>query len=187
MTKCCYSYNSMCSCTLGVCRSVGHSFIVMNDSLFAPGQPVTYQRYTNNEFVPARVFGPSTRGEQYIHIVYERNGHEQEHHAPLERVSFPIRSPSPSDGAPSPPMPATCVLQYVPRANTGLSKHGDLVFPHFWSWNQNLARVCARGGRYNATFHHMLLTTDMANWVTIPVPYYPTLFQVGLAELGGRS
>ena len=76
----------------------------MNDSLFAAGQPVTYQRYTNNEFVPARVLGPSTRGEQYIHIVYERNGHEQEHHAPLERVSFPIRSPSPSDGAPSPPL-----------------------------------------------------------------------------------
>ena len=43
-------------------------------------------------------------------------------------------------------MPATCVPQYVPRANTGLSKHGDPVFPHFWSWNQNLARVCARGG-----------------------------------------
>ena len=150
MTKCCYSYNTAiipCALVLwGVCRSVGHSFIVMNDSLFAAGQPVTYQRYTNNEFVPARVLGPSTRGEQYIHIVYERNGHEQEHHAPLERVSFPIRSPSPSDGAPSPPMPATCVPQYVPRANTGLSKHGDPVFPHFWSWNQNVARVCARGG-----------------------------------------
>ena len=43
-------------------------------------------------------------------------------------------------------MPATCVPQYVPRANTGLSKHWDPVFPHFWSWNQNLARVCARGG-----------------------------------------
>ena len=43
-------------------------------------------------------------------------------------------------------MPATCVPQYVPRANTGLSKHGDSVFPHFWSWNQNLARVSARGG-----------------------------------------
>ena len=78
----------------------------MNDSLFAAGQPVTYQRYTNNGFVPARVLGPSTRGEQYIHIVYERNGHEQEHHAPLERVSFPIPSPSLSDGAPSPPLSA---------------------------------------------------------------------------------
>ena len=41
-------------------------------------------------------------------------------------------------------MPATGVPQYVPRAATGLSKHGDPVFPHFWSWNQNLAR--ARGG-----------------------------------------
>ena len=45
-------------------------------------------------------------------------------------------------------MPAICVPQYVPRANTGLSKHRDPVFPHFWSWNQNLARVCARGGGY---------------------------------------
>ena len=43
-------------------------------------------------------------------------------------------------------MPATCVPQYVPRANTGLSKHGDPVSPHFWSWNQNLVRVCAGGG-----------------------------------------
>ena len=43
-------------------------------------------------------------------------------------------------------MPATCVPQNMPRANTGLSKHGDPVFAHFWSWNQNLARVCARGG-----------------------------------------
>ena len=43
-------------------------------------------------------------------------------------------------------MPATCVPQYVPHANAGLSKHGDPVFPHFWSWNQNVARVCAGGG-----------------------------------------
>ena len=43
-------------------------------------------------------------------------------------------------------MPSTCVPQYLPRANTGLSKNGDPVFPHFWSWNQNLARVCTRGG-----------------------------------------
>ena len=37
-------------------------------------------------------------------------------------------------------MLATCVLQYVPRANTGLSKHRDPVFPHFWSWNQSLRK-----------------------------------------------
>ena len=49
-------------------------------------------------------------------------------------------------------MPATCVPQYVPRANTGLSKHGDPVFPHFWSSNQNLARVCAKGGGVTRLF-----------------------------------
>ena len=33
-------------------------------------------------------------------------------------------------------MSATCVLWYVSRTNTGLSKHHNLVFPHFhrtWS------------------------------------------------------
>ena len=30
----------------------------MNDSLFAAGESITYQRYTNNEFVPARVLVP---------------------------------------------------------------------------------------------------------------------------------
>ena len=38
-------------------------------------------------------------------------------------------------------MPATCVMWYVPRSNTGLSKHGNL--------NQNLAPVRTReGGRH---------------------------------------
>ena len=46
-----------------------------------------------------------------------------------------------------PPPPHLC-------ANTGLSKHGDPVFPHFWSWNQNLARVCARGGGGYRTGRH---------------------------------
>ena len=46
-------------------------------------------------------------------------------------------------------MPATFFPQYLPRANTGLSKHGDPAFPHFWSWNQTLARVCATGGGTN--------------------------------------
>ena len=31
--------------------------------------------------------------------------------------------------------------RYVPRGSTGLSKHGDPVFPHFCPLNQNLARV----------------------------------------------
>ena len=38
-------------------------------------------------------------------------------------------------------MLAICVPQYVPRANTGLSKHGDPVFPHFWGAPQ---AQCAR-------------------------------------------
>ena len=63
-----------------VCWSVGHPFVVINNSLLA-GLPVTYQRYMNNEFVPASVLGPSTQGERCIRIVYERNGHVQEHDA----------------------------------------------------------------------------------------------------------
>ena len=45
-------------------------------------------------------------------------------------------------------MSATCVPRYVPRSNTGLSKHGYPVFPHFCPLHQNLARVRrgARGG-----------------------------------------
>ena len=38
----------------------------MNDSLFAAGQPVTYQRYTNNEFVPARGLGHVFEGKLYF-------------------------------------------------------------------------------------------------------------------------
>ena len=41
--------------------------------------------------------------------MYERNGHEQEHDAPLKRVSFPMPSPSPSDGEPSPPASPECL------------------------------------------------------------------------------
>ena len=42
-------------------------------------------------------------------------------------------------------MSATCVPWYVPRSNTSLCKHGNLVFPHFCPLNQNLARVRTRG------------------------------------------
>ena len=35
----------------------------------------------------------------------------------------------------------------TPLPNTGLSKHGDPVFPHFCPWNQKLARVRTSGGR----------------------------------------
>ena len=39
------------------------------------------------------------------------------------------------------PMSATRVPWYVPRGNTGLSEHGDLVFPHFCLPHPNSARV----------------------------------------------
>ena len=38
-------------------------------------------------------------------------------------------------------MSATRVPWYVLRGNTGVSKHGHPVFPHFCPLNQNLARV----------------------------------------------
>ena len=40
----------------------------MKNSLFTAGRPVTYQRHTNNEFVPAQLLGPSTQGERRIRI-----------------------------------------------------------------------------------------------------------------------
>ena len=53
-------------------------------------------------------------------------------------------------------MPAICVLWYVPRGNTGFSKHGDPVFPHFCPFcplDQNLAHVWT-GGRGGREQHH---------------------------------
>ena len=46
-------------------------------------------------------------------------------------------------------MSATCVPWYVPRGYTGLSRHGDPVFPNFGPLNQNPARVRRREGRYH--------------------------------------
>ena len=43
-------------------------------------------------------------------------------------------------------MPATRVPRSVRRGNTGLSQHGDPVFPPFCPLNQNLARVWTMGG-----------------------------------------
>jgi|UniRef100_A0A7S4FRF9 hypothetical protein len=68
---------------------VGLHSVVMNNSTSSAGLPVTYQWYTNNEFVAAQVLDPSAR-EQYIRIVHECNGAEQEHDAPLDCVIYPI-------------------------------------------------------------------------------------------------
>ena len=50
-------------------------------------------------------------------------------------------------------MPATCVPQYVPRANTGLSKHGDPVFPHFGRGTTTWPMFAQGGGGYNVPPH----------------------------------
>ena len=61
---------------------------------------VTYIR-SIGEHAPATIVGPSTCGDDFIHLKYMRNGHELEHHAPFDRVLFPICSPSPSPSAAS--------------------------------------------------------------------------------------
>ena len=43
-------------------------------------------------------------------------------------------------------MSATRVLWYVPCSNTGLSQHGDPVFPHFCPLNQDLCWDNGGGG-----------------------------------------
>ena len=48
------------------------------------GMSVMYIRSTG-EHVPATIIGPSTLGEDVFHMKYTRNGHELEHHAPLDR------------------------------------------------------------------------------------------------------
>ena len=40
----------------------------------------------------------------------------------------------------------------------------------------------ARAAAVYATFHTVLLTTDISDWITIPVQYCETLFQAGVAE-----
>jgi hypothetical protein len=41
-------------------------------------------------------------GDGFFHMKYVQNGDEREHHAPMERVLFAIRSPSPEPSETSP-------------------------------------------------------------------------------------
>ena len=67
-----------------------------------PGMAVTYV-WSTGEHAPATIVGPSTGGDGCFHVKYMRNGHELEHHAPMDRVLFAIRSPSskPSEASPA--------------------------------------------------------------------------------------
>ena len=51
-------------------------------NVVTPGLAVTYIRSTGEQ-APATIIGRSTRGEDFIHLKYMRNGHELEHHAPF--------------------------------------------------------------------------------------------------------
>jgi hypothetical protein len=66
-----------------------------------PGMAVAYVWSTGGH-VPATIAGPSTRGDGFFHVKYMQNGHELEHHAPMDRVLFAIRSPSPEPSEASP-------------------------------------------------------------------------------------
>ena len=66
-------------------------------NVVTPGLTVTYIRSTG-QHAPASNIGCSTCWEDVLDLKYMRNGHEIEHHAPFDRVLFPIRSPSPSPG-----------------------------------------------------------------------------------------
>jgi len=55
------------------------------------GMAVMYIR-TTAEHVPATIIGPSTHGDEFFHVKYMQNGHDIDHHAPLDCVVFPIHS-----------------------------------------------------------------------------------------------
>ena len=64
-------------------------------NVVTPGLAVTYI-WSTGEHVPATIIGRSTCGDDVIHLKYMWNGHEIEHHVPVDRVPSPIRSPSSS-------------------------------------------------------------------------------------------
>ena len=83
------------------------------------GMAVTYI-WSTGEHVPSTIIGRSTHGDDLFCVKYMRNGHQIEHHAPLDHVLFSICSPSlvPSEASP------TQGWYCRSRASRGLSKHG---------------------------------------------------------------
>ena len=88
-----------------------------------PGMVVRYIRSTG-EHVSATIIGPSTRGDDFFHVKYMRNGHELEHHAPMDRVLFPMRSPSPEPLEPSPKRGRSAMVTHVFLVPLVARKHG---------------------------------------------------------------
>ena len=68
----------------------------MQSSLFEPGRPVIFTRSTG-ERVDATMKGPSEKGDQFAVLEYTKAGQVvTQPCAPLQKIEFFIRSPSPS-------------------------------------------------------------------------------------------
>ena len=101
--------------------------------------------WSNSEHMPATILGPSTRGDDFFRVSFMRNGHELEHHVPLGRLLFQIRSPSAEPSDASPTRGLLAFWYRTSHARMGLSKHGTLSdrrFPDVCL----LAQGCIYGG-----------------------------------------
>ena len=70
--------------------------LTMQSSLFQPGRPMIFTRSTG-ERVDATMKGPSEKGDLFAVLEYMKGGQVVTHPcAPLSKIEFFIRSPSPS-------------------------------------------------------------------------------------------
>ena len=70
--------------------------LTIQSSLFQPGRPVIFTRSTG-ERVDATMKGPSEKGDLFAVLEYMKGGQVVTHPcAPLSKIEFFIRSPSPS-------------------------------------------------------------------------------------------
>ena len=89
--------------------STGPLLPTMTDSLLAPGREVLSKLYHTGELVEATVLGPSREGDDFVRVMYTRNGCGYENlSAPLSAAQFHLRSPSlmssaSSEETPQPP------------------------------------------------------------------------------------
>ena len=127
-----------------------------------PGMAVTYIRSTG-EHVSATIIGPSTCGDDFFHVKYMRNGHELEHHAPMDRVLFPIRSPSPELSEPCPKRGRSTTRSESPPVRTSPAPAAPLRF----GWE---LRTTVGGVPYYVD-HNRELTT----WERPELPAYSTI------------
>ena len=103
--------------------------LIMQSSLFEPGRPVIFTRSTG-ERVDATMKGPPETGDQFAVLEYMKAGLLVTHPcAPLQKIEFFIRSPSPSPEQTSPPPPSP--VAEVCAEPEVVAKH-SLVFACLW-------------------------------------------------------